>query len=441
MLPIRPRFPAILPLAAASVLLGSCMADPDPAERYDLLGAAMRIVQAEYVEPVGRDRLIEGAVSGMLESLDPHSSYLNEQDFSAFETEASGEFGGIGIEIGQEEDRILVVDPIDDTPAARAGLRSGDVIVSIDGTSTAGMSLPDSVNRLRGRPGSSVMLGILRDEAGEAFDVTLTREIIEIDPVDWRLEGNIAYIRIAMFNDRTTDDLLDAVAAIRREAATQPAAQPAGYVLDLRDDPGGLLGQAVAVSDLFLEDGVIVSVRGRATNDVERFHALPGDVAQGVPIVVLINSGTASASEIVAGALQDHGRALILGTQSFGKGSVQKIIPVLNGGALRLTTARYYTPSGRSIQLVGISPDVVVEGDAGRPVGDREADLRNALANDTEAPPGPRQGAGRTAGRTAGPGTSDGETDPQLETALRMLRDGKVSAGTRPGMEEAAALP
>ncbi|HEV7369008.1 S41 family peptidase [Arenibaculum sp.] len=419
---------ALIVLAGGAVLLTSCASEPpDGAMRDDVMATVVRTVKGQYVEPVADNALVEGALKGMLQSLDPHSSYMSEEDFRAFETEATGEFGGIGIEVAQEDQLLKVVAPIDDTPAARAGLRAGDRIVTIDGVSTAGMALTDTVSRLRGPVGTSVTLGIARESEPDPLNVNLTREIIEVDPVEWRLVEDVGYIRLSVFNERAAAALVHAVADLRRQAGRNPA----GYVLDLRDDPGGLLGQAVAVTDMFLDAGEIVSIKGRDPAHVERYAAGPGDLIEGAPLVVLINGGSASASEIVAGALQDHGRATILGTRSFGKGSVQKIIPLNGRGALRLTTARYYTPSGRSIQLVGISPDVVVEAGDGRPDGLREANLAGALSNDTGDERPAAVSADERSSRGA-PGQASGEDeDVQLDRAVELLRSGagRIASG------------
>lgn len=419
---------ALTILVGATVLLTSCATEPPGiAMRDDVMATVARTVKGQYVEPVADHTLVEGALKGMLQSLDPHSSYMSEEDYRAFESEATGEFGGIGIEVAQEDQLLKVVAPIDGTPAARAGLRSGDRIVAIDGVSTAGMALTDTVSRLRGPPGTSVTLGIARESEPEPIQVNLTREIIEVAPVEQRLVEGIGYIRLSVFNDRAAAALADAVAELRGQAGGGPA----GYVLDLRDDPGGLLGQAVAVADMFLDAGEIVSIKGRDPAHVERYAAGPGDITDGAPLVVLINGGSASASEIVAGALQDHGRATILGTRSFGKGSVQKIIPLNGRGALRLTTARYYTPSGRSIQLVGISPDIVVEVGNGGWDGLREANLAGALGNDG-APPAASADAAPSR-RSAAPDGQGGDgqggdgQDVQLDRAVELLKSGMAA--------------
>jgi carboxyl-terminal processing protease len=323
----------------------------------DLFGEVFERVRADYVTPVSDENLIESAINGMLTSLDPHSNYLNEKDFSDMKVQTRGEFGGLGIEVSMENGLVKVVSPIDDTPAARAGLKPGDLITRLDGQPVLGMTLPQAVEKMRGPVNSDIKLTIRR--AGRnPFDVTLTRATIKIQSVRSKLVGgDIGYVRITSFSEQTDVGLNDAIKHLRQQSADKLR----GLVLDLRNNPGGLLDQAVSVANAFLKEGEIVSTRGRHADDAQRFDARPGvDVAAGLPVVVLINGGSASASEIVAGALQDHHRAVLLGTRSFGKGSVQTIIPLPGHGAMRLTTARYYTPSGRSIQAQGIEPDIAV---------------------------------------------------------------------------------
>ena len=326
-------------------------------KQLNLFGEVFERVRAEYVDDVSDDSLAESAINGMLTSLDPHSNYLNTKNFNDMKVQTRGEFGGLGIEVSMENGLVKVVSPIDDTPAARAGLKPGDLITHLDGDPVQGMTLPEAVEKMRGPVSSEIKLTIRR-EGREPFDVKLIRATIKIQSVRSHLEGdNIAYIRITTFNEQTDVGLNNAMKNLKQQAGGKLL----GVVLDLRNDPGGLLDQAVAVADAFLEKGEIVSTRGRRSEDAQRYNARPGDVAAGLPVAVLINGGSASASEIVAGALQDHHRAILLGTRSFGKGSVQTIIPLPGHGAMRLTTARYYTPSGRSIQAKGIDPDIVVE--------------------------------------------------------------------------------
>ena len=326
-------------------------------KQLNLFGEVFERVRAEYVDEVSDDALVESAINGMLTSLDPHSNYLNTKNFNDMKVQTRGEFGGLGIEVSMENGLVKVVSPIDDTPAARAGLKPGELITHLDGDPVQGMTLPEAVEKMRGPVNSEIKLTIRR-EGKDPFDVKLIRATIKIQSVRSHLEGdNIAYIRITTFNEQTDVGLNNAMKNLKQQAGGKLL----GVILDLRNDPGGLLDQAVAVADAFLEKGEIVSTRGRRSEDAQRYNARPGDIAAGLPVAVLINGGSASASEIVAGALQDHHRAILLGTRSFGKGSVQTIIPLPGHGAMRLTTARYYTPSGRSIQAKGIDPDIVVE--------------------------------------------------------------------------------
>src|SRR6516165_6760679 len=326
-------------------------------KQLNLFGEVFERVRAEYVDDVTDDSLVESAINGMLTSLDSPSNYLNTKNFNDMKVQTRGEFGGLGIEVSMEKGLVKVGLPIDDTPAARAGLKPNDLITHLDGDPVQGMTLPEAVEKMRGLVGSDIRLTIRR-EGKEPFDVKLTRATIKIQSIRSHLEGDtIGYIRITTFNEQTDVGLNNAMKNLKQQAGNKLS----GVILDLRNNPGGLLDQAVAVSDAFLDKGEIVSTRGRRSEDAQRYNARPGDIAAGLPVAVLINGGSASASEIVAGALQDHHRAILLGTRSFGKGSVQTIIPLPGHGAMRLTTARYYTPSGRSIQARGIDPDIVVE--------------------------------------------------------------------------------
>jgi carboxyl-terminal processing protease len=326
-------------------------------KQLNLFGDAFEIVRSNYVDQVNDDTLVEGAINGMLTSLDPHSNFLNAKNFTDMKVQTRGEFGGLGIEVSMENGLVKVVSPIDDTPAANAGLKPGDLITHLDGNPVQGLTLPEAVEKMRGPVNSDIRLTIRR-EGREPFDVKITRAIIKIRSVRSHLEGkNIGYIRITSFNEQTDVGLNNAMKNLKQQAGNKLI----GVVLDLRNNPGGLLDQAVAVSDAFIDRGEIVSTRGRRSDDAQRYNARSGDIASGLPVAVLINGGSASASEIVAGALQDHHRAILVGTKSFGKGSVQTIIPLAGHGAMRLTTARYYTPSGRSIQARGIDPDIIVE--------------------------------------------------------------------------------
>ncbi|PPR56905.1 MAG: putative CtpA-like serine protease [Alphaproteobacteria bacterium MarineAlpha4_Bin2] len=357
----------------------------DRSETYRLLelfGDVFERVRADYVEEVSDENLIEAAVRGMLTDLDPHSAYLNQKHFQDMKIQTKGEFGGLGIEVTMEAGYVKVVSPIDDTPAFRAGIKAGDLITHLDGDHVQGLTLSQAVEKMRGPIDSNIKLTVRRGT--KSFDVPITRDKIVIRSVRSRTEGNIGYLRITSFSEQTESGINNAVDKIKNGLGDKLV----GFVLDLRNNPGGLLDQAVMVSDAFLEEGEIVSTRGRVQENAQRFHASPGDVANGLPVVVLINGGSASASEIVAGALQDHRRAVILGKKSFGKGSVQTIIPLGRSGAIKLTTQRYFTPSGVSIQARGISPDIEVDQARIEPLeGTRrdrrhEADLRGALQND-----------------------------------------------------------
>ena len=360
-------------------------------EQLDLFGDIFERIRAQYVEEVDTNELIEAAINGMLTSLDPHSSYMSPEDAADMRVQTRGEFGGLGIEVTQEEGFVKVVSPIYGTPADAAGVEAGDFITHVDGQSLMGLTLDQSVDMMRGPVGSEIVITILREGTTEPFDISIIRDTIKLTAVRTRTEGQAVVLRVTTFNDQTYANLESGLAESIEEAGGIDAVS--GIVLDLRNNPGGLLTQAIRVSDAFLEKGEIVSTRGRNPEDGERFNATPGDLAQGKPVVVLINGGSASASEIVAGALQDHRRAVVIGTKSFGKGSVQTVMPLRGDGAMRLTTARYYTPSGRSIQALGVSPDIVVEQPQRRPEteeeegtatpGRSEADLRGSLNNDS----------------------------------------------------------
>ena len=323
----------------------------------DLFSDAFERVRANYVRPVQDNELVSAAIQGMVSNLDPHSSYMDSKSYNDMQITTKGQFGGVGIEVTQEDGLIKVISPIDGTPAAKAGIKPADRIAGIDGVSIAGLPLNEAIDKMRGPEGSKITLTILREGEKKPFDVTMQRAVVQVDADTWRKEGDIGYIRLPGFNEQTASGLEKAV----RELKKQIGPGIKGYIIDLRNNPGGLLDQAIQVSDDVLTGGEIVSTRGRHPEDTQRYDAKGGDIADGKPIVVLVNGGTASASEIVAGALQDHKRATIVGITSFGKGSVQTIIPLgEGGGALRLTTARYYTPSGHSIQAQGIIPDIAV---------------------------------------------------------------------------------
>lgn len=383
----------------------------------NLFGDVFERVRSDYVEETEDAELIESAINGMLSALDPHSSYLNPKHYRDMQVQTRGEFGGLGIEVTMEEGLVKVVTPIDDTPAARAGLRPGDFITHLEGTPILGMTLSEAVSKMRGPINSKIGLTIARPGREEPFDVSIVRDTITIDSVRHRTEGNIGYIRITTFNERTDRGLEKAIAAFDSKSSGKIV----GYVVDLRNNPGGLLDQAISVSDAFLEKGEVVSTRGRHPEDTQRYNARNGDMTQGKPIIVLINGGSASASEIVAGALQDHRRAVVLGTRSFGKGSVQTIIPLGSDGAIRLTTARYFTPAGRSIQAKGISPDIIVEqpNPDGKEVLTRsEADLPGHLSGENEDDAeSPSEFSG-----SAAIVPKDAEDDHQLQYAMGLLR-------------------
>ena len=351
----------------------------------DMFGEALEYIYNQYVEKPDTQKLIRAAIRGMLQSLDPHSSYMDPKNYHEMMVNIRGEFGGLGIEVTMENGVVKVVSPIDDTPAAKAGILAGDYIIRIDGKPVKGMTLSQAVEKMRGKVGTPIVVTILRKGRKKPFDVRIVRDIIRIQSVKWDVVGDdIGYIRITQFNEQTSPKLREAIADLKKKLGRKLK----GFIIDLRNNPGGLLDQARSVADMFLEHGEIVSIRGRHSS--ERLAATPGDLTGGKPIVVLINGGSASASEIVAGALQDHKRAVLIGTRSFGKGSVQKIIPLKDRSALRLTTERYYTPSGRSIQARGIMPDHVVEQELPPELKDKadrlrtrgEAGLQGHLKND-----------------------------------------------------------
>ncbi len=341
-------------VALLSLPMSGVMASSETYRQLDLFADVLEQVRAKYVRPVPDAELMEAAIDGMLASLDPHSGYMNPKDFRDMQVQTRGEFSGLGIEVTMENGLVKVVAPIDGTPADRAGIKSGDFITAIDGAQVMGMKLQDAIERMRGPVNTSVTVTLARPGVEKPFDITLTRAPVKVQSVRWRKEGDVGYIRITSFTEQTEEGLLKAIDELKREIG--PSIK--GFVLDLRNNPGGLLDQAIAVSDAFLDQGEIVSTRGRYASDIQRYNARKGDATGGLPLIVLINGGSASASEIVAGALQDHKRARLVGMLSFGKGSVQTVIPLDRGdGALRLTTSKYFTPSGRSIQATGILPD------------------------------------------------------------------------------------
>lgn len=392
----------------------------DTYRKLNLFGDIFEKVRSDYVEPPNESKLIESAINGMLQSLDPHSSYMDPKSFSDMRQQTRGEFGGLGIEVTMEEGVIKVVAPIDDTPAAKAGLMAGDLITHIDDDQVQGLSLNQAVEKMRGPINTPVRLKVIRATNKQTQELKIVRDRIQIRAVRWRKEGDdVAYLRVSSFNEQTFENLRKGLETTTSEIG---ADKIKGYVIDLRNNPGGLLDQAISVSDAFLERGEIVSTRGRETSDTQRYTAKPGDLAKGKPVIVLINGGSASASEIVAGALQDHKRATVVGTRSFGKGSVQTIIPLREQGAVRLTTARYYTPSGRSIQAKGIDPDIKVEQQIpdelkGKDETKGEAGLRGHLrSQDSEEK-----------GGSSAYIPPDPKDDKQLNYALDLLRGIKVN--------------
>ena len=439
------RWKIVLPLAALALIPGAAAvraaAESDTYKQLDALMDVFERVRADYVDKTDDKKLIEGAINGMLASLDPHSSYLDARDFQNMRQTTDGEYGGLGLTVTTDDGAVKVVAPTDDTPAARAGIKSGDYITHLDGELIYGATLQDAVDKMRGAPGTTIKLTVVREGATKPLDFVLKREVIQIRPVKFETRGNVGVIRISTFNKQTGDATRAAVASIEKKLGTGLA----GYIVDLRSNPGGLLDQAIDVSDVFLDKGEIVSQRGRTKNDIQRYYAKSGDLTNGKPIVVIVDEGSASAAEIVAGALQDQRRAIVLGQRSFGKGSVQTLIPLSQDTALRLTTARYFTPSGRSVQEAGIEPDVQVPqlSDATRADRPRirEADLRRHLINEikdgtekiveSDAKPDPRFVA------TPEELKKKGIIDFQLDYATRLLA--RLGPGTP--VQSAAATP
>ncbi|WP_128516135.1 S41 family peptidase [Tabrizicola thermarum] len=380
---------------AGPLVAQESVADSSLYEQLDLFGDIFERVRSQYVEEVPTEKLVTAAINGMLTSLDPHSSYLSAKDFEDMQVQTRGEFGGLGIEVTQEDGFIKVISPMDGTPADKAGILAGDYITHVSGEPVSGLMLDEAVEKMRGPVGSEIIITVVRQGTPEPFDVSIIRDTIKLTAAKGRVVGKTVVLRITTFNDQTTSGMTEALKKGLEELGGLENLD--GVVIDLRNNPGGLLNEAISVSDAFLDKGEIVSTRGRAKGSGERYNAKPGDLIEGKPIVLLINGGSASASEIVAGALQDHRRAIVVGTKSFGKGSVQTLIPLRGDGAMRLTTARYYTPSGRSIQALGISPDIVVQQpvrppvDPNAPVEEKsaasrersEADLRGAITNDS----------------------------------------------------------
>lgn len=433
------RIPRLLIAASVLALLPAVTAvqASSEMETYEQLDQLMNVfekVRTDYVDKVDDKTLIEGAINGMLASLDPHSSYLDARDFDNLRTQTDGSYGGLGLTVSMEDGAVKVITPTEDTPADRAGIKAGDYITHLDGVLIYGGTLEEAVDKMRGAPGSSIKLTIVRPGRDKPFDVTLVRENIVLRPVKWEAKGRVGYININTFSKQTGEDVRAAV----KDLNAKIGAGVLGYVVDLRSNPGGLLDQAIEVSDVFLERGEIVSQRGREKGDIERYYARPGDLTGGKPIIVLVDAGSASAAEIVAGALQDHRRGLVLGERSFGKGSVQTLIPLSETTALRLTTARYFTPSGRSVQEGGITPDLLVPQLSDPDYKDRprlrEADLRRHLINEAkidnstiedDGKPDPRFAA------TAAELEKAGIKDYQLDYALKTLN--RLAAPPVPG--------
>jgi carboxyl-terminal processing protease len=395
---------------------------PLPLEDLKTFTEVFSRIKSDYVEPVDDKKLLEDSIQGMLSGLDPHSSYLDAENFKDVRIETEGQFGGLGIEVTMENGFVKVVAPIEDTPAAQSGIKTGDLIIRLDDKAVKGMTLTDAVRIMRGKPGSDITLTVVREGASKPLKITITRAVIKIQSVKFRLlEPGYGYLRITQFQAGTTKNLLSAMKSLE----TENKGRLKGLVIDLRNNPGGVLNTAISVSDAFIDNGLIVYTEGRVVDSKLSFSATPGDVMQGAPIVVLVNGGSASASEIVAGALQDHHRAVIMGTRTFGKGSVQTILPVSNGAALKLTTARYFTPKGRSIQASGIEPDIVTEEATVTPADARdrlrEADLTRHLESGSTPAPEKNNSKPPTESKSDGSNKSISE-DYQLQEALNLLK-------------------
>lgn len=373
---------ALLPVGSVAYVNAQQSSQRDQFRNMEEFLSVYQKIRSEYVDEVDDKKLIEGAIQGMLSSLDPHSGFLDKTDFESLQTQIDGEYGGLGLSVTIEDGAVKVIAPTKDTPADKAGIKSGDYITHLDGKLIVGGTLDEAVEQMRGKPNTDIRLTIVRPGRDAPFDVNITRAIIDLKPVNWEVKNDIGIINITAFSDRTGADVVDALRSVKRSLGKQPL----GYIVDLRSNPGGLLNEAVAVTDAFLEKGEIVSERGRDKRNIERWNATPGDFADGLPVIILVDAGSASASEIVAGALQDHHRALVMGERSFGKGSVQNVLPLTRETGLRLTVARYHLPSGRSVQEGGITPDIKVpqisDPDYASRLTIRESDLRLHLIND-----------------------------------------------------------
>jgi carboxyl-terminal processing protease len=406
-------------------------ANSETYRQLNLFGDVFDRIRSDYVDQPEDSDLIDAAISGMLAALDPHSSYMNAEGFQEMQVQTRGEFGGLGIEVTMESGIVKVVAPIDETPAARAGIQGGDLITHLDGEQILNMTLGDAVDKMRGPVNSPIVLTIVREGVEEPFDIRIVRDIIRIRSVRYQADEDVGYIRITTFNEQTQEGLHRAI----RELNDEIGDDIKGFIVDLRNNPGGLLDQAIYVSDTFLDRGEIVSTRGRNAEQTQRYNADSGDLAEGQPVVILINGGSASASEIVAGALQDHQRATILGTRSFGKGSVQTIIPLGGMGAIRLTTARYYTPSGRSIQATGIDPDILVEQNLPEDQAENAPRGESTLPGHIEAEDGTEAEQSGSSSYVPAERTQD----TQLIYALNLLRS--INAGDETQSEETEAAP
>ena len=430
---------ALIPAATAAL----AAVDVNTYRELDQFMAVFERVRSEYVEQVDDKTLLRGAIDGMLASLDPHSSYLDEKGFSSLMTTTEGEYGGLGLTVTQEDGAVKVIAPTEDTPADRAGIKAGDYLTHLDGKLIYGGTLDEAVDQMKGPPGSTVSVTVLRVGRDKPFDVRITRAIIELKAVKWEIKDRVGIINVNGFNKTTTDATLAAMTAIEKSLGGKPL----GYILDLRSNPGGLLDQAVGLSDVFLERGEVVSQRGRKKGDIERYYARPGDRAEGLPVIVLVDAGSASAAEIVAAALQEHHRAIVMGERTFGKGSVQTLLPLTQQTALRLTTARYFTPSGKSVQEGGITPDIVVPQLSDPDYKDRprfrESDLRRHLINEVKLEDEAVQDDGKPDPRftaTADELKKKGIEDYQLHYALQTIsRLGKVQQAAAPGSPKGGA--
>ena len=423
---------SMLVLSGNGIMMPANAAGTDTYKQLSIFGDIFERVRANYVEEPEDKELIENAINGMLASLDPHSSFMNAEDAADMRTQTKGEFGGLGIEVTMEDELVKVITPMFDTPAEKAGVLAGDLIAEIDGEEVRGLTLEQAVDKMRGAVNTPIELTILREGADKPLTITIVRDVIKVQAVRFRAEDDIGYLRVMSFTEQTFDNLQDGIEKLTEQIGEDKLK---GFVLDLRLNPGGLLDQAINVSDAFLDKGLIVSTRGRDDRDTRRYSARPGDLTSGKPLIVLINGGSASASEIVAGALQDHRRATVVGSRSFGKGSVQTIIPLGENGALRLTTALYYTPAGVSIQGKGITPDISVDQTIpeellGRDLSRGESDLRGHITGDEED----EEGSGSIAYVPQDP-----EEDDQLAFALSLIRGEKTDPAFPP--DPAKALP